>query len=414
MEKELKELTEKINSSMENLQKGIDENKESSKEIHDLKEQIKTLGEQSEFQKKMQEQLNSIEVTNKKLSEMAEKNEQPVNDIKEALDSDEYQKNNQVGGFNHKFNVKTTITTSNSFTETNSKIIPSWRDTLIGGQPQQGLPVQALFNSGTVAESDYVDWFERTTLTDQSGWKAEAATSVESSLAWTSYKVPVEDVKTHFTVSKRKLADTNWMMSQIQGNLMYLLKAQLEDNVIDGTGSSNQLFGLIGASYAKTFNAPAAFEGTIPFANYIDVLKVAAAQVDIADSGTSDLYGGFSCTAHIVGKADYHFMTMLKDENGLPLIGLDGVLRVNGVPVYKSGFITAGTFLSGDFTKSTLWQREGISIEIYDQTASNALTGLVTVLATGRFALETQVAHRFGYVTGTFTTGVSEIDGGGQ
>jgi len=107
-------------------------------------------------------------------------------------------------------------------------------------------------------------------------------------------------------------------------------------------------------------------------------------------------------------------MTMLKDENGLPLMGLDGVLRVNGVPVYKSGFITAGTFLSGDFTKSTLWQREGISIEIYDQTASNALTGLVTVLATGRFALETQVAHRFGYVTGTFTTGVSEIDGGGQ
>ena len=414
MEKELKELTEKINSGMEKLQKGVDENKESSKEIHDLKEQVKLLGEPSEFQKKMQEQLNSIEVTNKKLSETMEKNAKPVDDLKEALTSKEYLEGNQKGGFNHKFDLKTSITTSNSFTETNSKIIPSFRDSLIGGQPQQGLPVQGLLNRGVVSDSDYVDWFERTTLTDQSGWKAEAAASVESSLAWTSYKVPIEDVKTHFTVSKRKLADTNWMMSQIQGNLMYLLQAQLEDNVIDGSGSSNQLFGLIGASYAKTFAAPTAFQTSIPFANYADVLKVAQAQIDLGDSGSSALYGGFNTTAHVVGIADYHFMAMLKDENGLPLMQNDGVLRVGGIPVYKSGFITAGTFLSGDFSKSTLWQREGISIEIYDQTASNALTGLVTVLATGRFALETQVAHRFGFVTGTFSTGVSAILEGGQ
>ena len=219
------------------------------------------------------------------------------------------------------------------------------------------------------------------------------------------------------TVSRRKLADTNWMMSQIQSRLLYQMNAQVEDNILDGTGSSNQLFGLIGASYAKTFNAPTVFETNVPFANYADVLEVAAAQIGIGNSGSNALSGGFNCTAHVVSPADYHFMKMLKDERGLPLQGFsmeNGQLSAWGIPVFKSFFITAGTFLSGDFTKSSLWQRQGITLEIWDQTASNALTGLVTVLATGRFALETQVADRFGFVTGTFTTGLSEIAEGGQ
>jgi len=412
-EKELKTLTDKMNAKMDTIQKGIDSNSESvgdfQKDIHDLKENLKLVPEK-DYVEKMQTQLDNMEIATKKLTQMSERGFQPVNDIEEALKSKEYTDYNQKGGFKYGFQTKTSITTSNSFTETNSKIIPSYRDTRIGGDPMAKLPVQQLVNRMTLGESDYVDWFERTSETDNSGWKAEAATSVEGVLGWTSYKVPVEDVKHHFTVSKRKLADTNWMMSQIQGRLLYELQAKVEDGILDGAGSSNQLYGLIGASYAKTFNAPTVFESAVPHANYADVLKVAAAQIGIGNSGTNALSGGFDCTAHIVSPADYYFMAMLKDENGLPLMGQDGQLRVMGVPVYKSFFITAGTFLSGDFSRSTLWQRQGITIEIFDQTASNALTGLVTVLATGRYALETQVADRFAYVTGTFTTGVSEIN----
>ena len=412
-EKDLKALTDKIDAKFEEIQKGLDTNSDNAgkyqKDIHDIKEQLKLVPDKG-YVEKLQAQADALEATTKKLSDMANRNFEPVNDLKEALHSDDYKafvdgkKGEKFG-----FQTKTTISTANSFTETDTNIIPRHRDPRIGGDPMAGLPVQQLVNRFTLGDSDYVDWFERTSETNNAGWKAEAATSVEGVLGWTGYKVPVEDIKHHYTVSKRKLRDTNWMMSTIQGRLLYQLNAGIEDSILDGTGTSNTLCGLIGASYAKTFNAPTVFEANVKYANYLDVLQAAAAQIGIGYSGTNALAGGFDCTAHIVSPADYYFMTMLKDEMGRSLIGADGVMRAYGVPIYKSFFITAGTFLSGDFSKSTLWMREGISVEIWDQTASNALTGLVTVLATASCALETHVADYYAYVTGTFTTGLSEI-----
>jgi len=406
---EFKKLTDDLNGKFEKLQKSIDQKADEAKivsDIADIREKMENIKDVEYFQN-MQKQLDGME---KNIQEVLTRGEKEnVDSVTEALKSEEYKKfvKGDVREFTM-FQKASDITTSNSFTETNGPIIPRTIDPRIGAAPNRGIVLQTLFNRG-ITNSDVIQSTYKSSETDASAARAEAATMAQGDLAWTTEKFEVEHISEYMKVARQKLEDINFILNQINNRLVYRHLQKLEKYCFDGTGSSNQIDGIIGATKYKAFNAPSAFEELIPNANYQDVIKVALAQLEEGDTSDALAYGYFA-NGIIVSISDYYFMAMLKDQECRPLMGNDGVLRIMGVPVYKSKYMTAGTFLVGDFKASTLWTRENAVIKMWDQNSTDPIYDLVTFTINGRYALETQTPDTFGYVYGTFAAGIEEIN----
>lgn len=78
-------------------------------------------------------------------------------------------------------------------------------------------------------------------------------------------------------------------------------------------------------------------------------------------------------------------------------LGDDGILRVDGVPVYTSNSFEGGEFLVGDFgTDSvTLHQRQSWVVKYSDEHANNFTSNLVTFLIEGRVVVAVRKPYNF-------------------
>lgn len=78
-------------------------------------------------------------------------------------------------------------------------------------------------------------------------------------------------------------------------------------------------------------------------------------------------------------------------------LGDDGVLRVDGVPVYTSNSFVDGEFLVGDFNTDsvTLHQRQSWVVKYSDEHANNFIDNLVTFLIEGRVVVAVRKPYNF-------------------
>jgi len=125
---------------------------------------------------------------------------------------------------------------------------------------------------------------------------------------------------------------------------------------------------------------------------------------------------GYMPNAVIVHPVDYYNMTRLKDTRNQYLVGMDGIMRVNGVPIYKSTRITAGTYLVGDFSQGKIYMRRNTEIKMWEQNDTDPIADLVTFTVSNRAALK--IAHattglkRYAFTTGTFEAGIALLNAG--
>jgi len=392
------------------------------KEVKTLTDSLNKIGEKGaekglvEYVTNLQKQADSLETELKELkNEGGQKNATIESELERMVKSDGFKnfKNglDQTGKNGFQLKSATPITTSASFTQTASPIIPYMRDPLIGVEPRKQLVLQRLLNTRSAGMGDYIDWVERTTDTSAAAMTAEGsayAGGSTSDLGWTTATERIKKVTDFALVAKEKLEDTDWVMSEISAVLNENIPFKLETELFDGNGAGESLNGILGASKFKTFSAPTGIAGKVEFANMYDALGAAMLQVELGN--TAKAKGtGFSCTAHLVNPVDWFLLSKMKDQDGQYLMGADGVLRVGGVPVVKTQFLTAGTYLSGDFTRGSLRIRKGLTIEMFNQHASYAALGVVTFLAEMRCALVVKAIDTFAFVSGTFDNTISAI-----
>ena len=401
-----------MNAKYDEIQKGIEGKADTSELVaktDEIREALKGVADK-EYVAKMNEQLKEM---SQKLHEISLEKAENVDDVNSFLKSEQYQEFASGKSKSAEFNLKaSTISTSNSFTEANGPIIPRQYDPTIYTAPKRGLVIQNLFQRATTG-SDYVQSTYLSSETDGSAARAEAGTMGQSDLSWTSENYKLEHISAYIKVARQKLTDTGFIMNQINDRLLYAHLANLEEYCFDGTGATNQIDGIIGASKYQSFSAPSAFSSNVKYANKQDVLKVALAQLE--EGNTADaLAQGFEGTGVIVSISDYYDLAMQKDEDGRALMGMDGVMRIMGVPIFKSKYVTADYFLVGDFSASTLWTRESAVIRMWDQNSTDPIYDLVTFTINGRYALETPTPHTYAYVYGDFSSAIDAIDNTGQ
>ena len=85
------------------------------------------------------------------------------------------------------------------------------------------------------------------------------------------------------------------------------------------------------------------------------------------------------------------------------LIMVAGQLSLDGVPIVKNVNIPVGDFLVGDFSKATIVQKSGISVEV-GLDGNDFTNNMRTILAEWRGQLFVQNNDTSAFVTGTFAT----------
>lgn len=191
--------------------------------------------------------------------------------------------------------------------------------------------------------------------------------------------VPVETIAGWTRATRKAMQNIPGFMSWLQVRIPDLFKKVLDHNVLYGTGTNNELKGIL-----ATGNHIAQANYAAPF-----VEKLMDAITLLEDEHERDANMG------LLRPVQYNSLFKQKadgsGEYDLPpgVTFVNGVLYVLGVPFYKTTALnkTAGDFVVGDRNGAQLLTQNPMRIELFEQDRDNVIRNLVTVRVEGEYAL---------------------------
>ena len=251
------------------------------------------------------------------------------------------------------------------------------------------------------------------TQRDRSGGKAKGASANQQNYEINSLHAPIETVMNLVTIPEEWLDDVAMVESYLSKRLMGDLMDVEDDYILNGSGTSNQFTGInVGAAAANqlttgtladAFFGPA-FQDQIADANRFDVLTAVAGEL---------MQLNYNPNLAILAPVDYYAMTLIKGTDGqyalTNTVAPDGSYKTfwNGIEVIKSTAQAAGTFTVLDTSVTQYWTREGVSIE-FDRNENDFATNSVSVRAKLRGAMTHYLPG--GIVTGTFAAATGSLE----
>lgn len=261
--------------------------------------------------------------------------------------------------------------------------------------------LRQIVNAG-VTLSKYITYIEQANPDpNEAGMTAEGALKTQQDFDLVERQAVTQKVTAFIKVSKEMIQDLPFMQREINTELMELVALKLDSQILSGDGTGNNLVGIL--QNAVQFSATG-FALTVPFANELDVLRVAIQQVE------SSLFQVNYIVMHPTDIAKFDVNKTSTGEYTMPMIYTDvnGVKRYNGVEIISNTGMAVGTFLVGDFTKSNLRVREDMNIQVgfvNDDFTKN----LFTVLCEARATHYVKTNHYGAFVKGTFATAKSAL-----
>jgi HK97 family phage major capsid protein len=123
--------------------------------------------------------------------------------------------------------------------------------------------------------------------------------------------------------------------------------------------------------YATLKSAASVYVGT---ESGVVALVQAIAQLEAAD---------FAANGVVLNPSDWANISVTRDdENGFTLPStvtfVNGQLTINGIPVFKATWVTAGEFIVGDWTQAYKYVTDGLKVEFFEQDADNVQKNAIT------------------------------------
>ena len=252
---------------------------------------------------------------------------------------------------------------------------------------------QLVNTAGTT--SKYITYLQSNGQEGGAGMTAEGAEKTQADFNLVETSVEVKKITSWIKVSKEMIADLPFMRNEINNELMELVELKLDEQVLSGNGSGQNLTGILQNAVAWSAGG---FALSIASPNEYDVLRVAISQIQ------GNLFNPNYIVLH---PEDVAKMELNKTSTGEYTYAMhytaDGVVRVKSIPVVENTGITAGTFLVGDFTKSNLRIREDLNIQV-GYVNDDFTKNLMTILCEARAVHYVKSNHYNAFVKGTFST----------
>jgi HK97 family phage major capsid protein len=257
--------------------------------------------------------------------------------------------------------------------------------------------MREIVNSAGIT-SKYAVWIEQANPDpNDAGMVAEGVAKAQSDFDLVEASSQVKKVATWIKVSKEMVDDIPFMRGEINNELLELVQLKLDEQILLGDGTGDNLTGL--DTFTTAFTPAAQFVNTIPQANNSDVLRVAMAQIENAN---------FTPNYILLNPDDAAAMELTKTTVGeytYPMFvpQADGITRVKGVPVIVNPGVPTGDYYIGDFTKANLRMREDLNIQV-GYINDDFTRNMMTVLCEARACFFVKSNHTAAFVKGDFAT----------
>jgi HK97 family phage major capsid protein len=405
----LNKLADLIDDKIEKAGKASKDNLE-GKVDEVVKGEVKNLVEKfNEGNEALNKRLDAIEVENKKHN-FSNNNVSFKDELIEKISKSESLKAMQEGRMNNAgFDIKADVLISADFSGATSERDATgvMRVADIKKNPSQVTNMREIIPVGST-DSNVVRYVKESAYTDNSGEIAEGSAPTDSEFELTAVDAVTQKVTAVMTISQEMMMDTPGLASYLNSRVPNKVLDAENDGVLNGNGTSPNLLGIFdGTSGGTDFDVSAsgAFYQSIDNAQELDVIYVSLNQLALAN---------YSASGIVLNPTDFHKIALLKDTTneylrGNSIVGADGLLRINGVPVFLNNKVTAGKFIVGDFNQgSQIWQREGLRLDFGYEDGDNFSKYLVSVRAIERIAHSIYLPDAF--VQGTFSTAKTAIE----
>jgi len=260
--------------------------------------------------------------------------------------------------------------------------------------------LRQIVNVGSTV-SKFVTYIQQT-LQSSASFIGEAGTKLEGELKYSEVSKEVKKVAGLIKVSKEMLEDLNFVRNEINTDLLATLEDQIENGILNGTGAGANLEGLM--TVAPTF-AAGSFALSVPTPNIMDVIRVTVANIQAAK---------FMPTHVVMNPVDVAKMQLTKTTTGeytYPLFYVDnmtGEPKIAELTVVSTTWMTAGSFLIGDMTKSNIRMRENMNISV-GYVNDDFQRNMVSILAEARLVHYVKANDVNAFCKGVFATAITAI-----
>lgn len=289
--------------------------------------------------------------------------------------------------------VKTAIVNA---TGQNQPLVPSQRVVGIINNPNRVLTIRDLLPVGRTT-SNLVEYTKENVFTNNAGPQYsspnfENVTKPESGITFTLASAAVATLAHFIPVSRQVLDDSAQLESYVNGRLVYGLKLEEEDQLLNGNGTSGNLGGILKSGNFTAYNRAVTGD------TKLDTIRRALTQAQLSE---------FTADAIVLNPADWETIELQKSSYGEYIFGGDmGPIdalgpRIWGKRVVATNSITAGTFLVGSFMMGAqIWDRQDAAVQISYEDGDNFKKNMATLLAEERLALT--VYRPAAFISGSF------------
>ena len=272
----------------------------------------------------------------------------------------------------------------------------------VSRDPQRQPFIEQLVSVGTI-NSPIDVWIETTNEAGDPLPKAELAALPQKELDFAERTANVRKIGVHAKYSAEMAEDLPNLVSEIRNFLIADLRRVVDTQILSGNGSGENLVGIL--QNATAYSA-GSFAGTVLDANNFDVIETAVTQVIV------NLFNPNYVVVHPIDQAK---MNLAKGNDGHyvlpPFISQSGQV-VSGVRVVSNTGITADNFLVGDFTRSSVKYRRGLTVEMTNTDQDDFVKDRFTVKATVRLVHRVKENDYGAFVKGVFSTAKAALEAG--
>lgn len=312
-------------------------------------------------------------------NEIGENEQKSLGDL--VIDSAEFKAGMLTGASRGSIRVKAdraAITSANTTVgagrSQGTSLVPGARVPGIFGLPERQLTIRDLVLPGQTASSS-IEYVKETGYTNNAAPVAETTAKPYSDLTFDMTSAPVRTIAHLFKASRQILDDAPALRSYIDGRARYGLRFAEENQLLNGSGTGQNIHGLV--PQATAFNpAFAAADET-----GIDRLRLAVLQVVLAE---------YPATAFVLNPIDWAKIELTKDAGGNYIIGNpQGSLTPTlwNLPVVSTQAMAAGEFLTGAFSfAAQIFDRMEIEVLLSSENVDDFEKNMFTIRAEERLA----------------------------
>ncbi len=279
---------------------------------------------------------------------------------------------------------------------TGEVIAPTRRESIVE-LAQRPVHVRSLLPSGTM-NSNTFRYVQETAGEGAADVTGEGLTKNQVDYDLAAVDAPVRKITAFAKVSEEMLDDIPALTGFLGRRLTKDIRKKEDQQLLYGTGTSNQLTGLN--------NAPTTFTAYYADTNaqIIDlIISVYATLEDLE----------YEASGVLLSPKDYYTIYTAKDADGAyvkqDLVStLGGQLFIAGIPVFRNTAVNSGEYFIGDWLNGAqIFDRMGVNVRFYDQDEDNAQKNLITVVAEERLAFP--IFYPASFVYGTIATDIAKI-----